>query len=144
MTKIMQVVSLDEHAALPTKGYHDDAGFDLYVSEETTIMPHSFVDIPLGIAIKLPEGTWGLLTGRSSTLRKLGLLVAQGVIDCGYTGPLFAGVWNMNDFPVTVKQGDRVAQYLIMNNASLDVVAHMVESLPETQRGQSGFGSTGV
>lgn len=144
MTQIMQWMRLTEGAQGPTKAYADDAGFDLYVDEETSIMPRSFVDIPLGIAVKLPVGTWGLLTGRSSTLRKHGLLVAQGVIDCGYTGPLFAGVWNMNDFPVVIEKGQRIVQYLIMGNHSLDVVASMVASLPGTARGSAGFGSTGV
>jgi len=128
----------------PTKAYTDDAGFDLYCDGEMTIPPHSFVDVPLGIAIKVPEGTWGLLTGRSSTLRKHGLMVAQGVIDCGYTGPLFAGVWNMTDQPVKVEHGMRLVQYILMTNASLDVDAQQVDELPKTDRGASGFGSSGV
>lgn len=128
----------------PTKGYNDDAGFDLYCDAEMVIMPSTFVDIPLGVAIKVPEGTWGLLTARSSTLRKHGLMVAQGVIDCGYTGPLFAGVWNMTDEPVKVEPGMRLVQYILIHNASLDVQAQEVAELPKTNRGAAGFGSTGV
>jgi dUTP pyrophosphatase len=108
------------------------------------IEPSTFVDVPLGVAIKVPEGTWGLLTARSSTLRKHGLMVAQGVIDCGYTGPLFAGVWNMTDKPVKIEPGMRLVQYILMTNASLDVDAQEVEELPKTDRGASGFGSSGV
>lgn len=128
----------------PTKAYADDAGFDLYCDAEMVIEPHTFVDVPLGVAIKVPEGTWGLLTARSSTLRKHGLMVAQGVIDCGYTGPLFAGVWNMTDEPVKVELGMRLVQYILMTNASLDVEAQQVDELPKTDRGASGFGSSGV
>lgn len=128
----------------PTKAYVDDAGFDLYCDAEMVIEPHTFVDVPLGVAIKVPEGTWGLLTARSSTLRKHGLMVAQGVIDCGYTGPLFAGVWNMTDEPVKVEPGMRLVQYILMTNASLNVEAQQVDELPKTDRGASGFGSSGV
>jgi dUTP pyrophosphatase len=128
----------------PTKAYADDAGFDLYCDEGLVIAPHSFVDVPLGVAIKVPEGTWGLLTSRSSTLRKHGLMVAQGIIDCGYTGPLFAGVWNMTDKPVHIKHGMRLVQYILMTNASLGVEAQQVDELPKTDRGASGFGSSGV
>ena len=131
-------------ATAPTKAYADDAGFDLYCDADLAIEPSSFIDVPLGVAIKVPEGTWGLLTARSSTLRKHGLMVAQGVIDCGYTGPLFAGVWNMTDKPVHITRGMRLVQYILMPNASLNVEAVQVDALPKTERGASGFGSSGV
>lgn len=135
---------LTSTALSPTKAYGDDAGFDLYCDDDLVIEPSTFVDVPLGVAIKVPEGTWGLLTARSSTLRKHGLMVAQGVIDCGYTGPLFAGVWNMTDKPVHVTRGMRLVQYILINNASLNVQAREVVELPKTDRGASGFGSSGV
>ncbi|CAB4177868.1 Dut dUTPase [uncultured Caudovirales phage] len=128
----------------PTKAYDDDAGFDLYCDAEVVIEPSTFVDIPLGVAIKVPEGTWGLLTARSSTLRKHGLMVAQGIIDCGYTGPLFAGVWNMTDQPIRIEAGTRLVQYILMHNASLQVEAQEVVELPKTNRGAAGFGSSGA
>jgi dUTP pyrophosphatase len=128
----------------PTRGYHDDAGFDLYVNGDWTINPQEFVDIDLNCAVAFPTGMWGLLTGRSSTLRKRGLLVAQGVIDTGYTGPLFAGVWNLTNEPVVVTHGDRIAQLIPMYNvAQLTSMIEAVE-FPETQRGGNGFGSTGT
>lgn len=136
-------VALSDTAQGPSQAHDDDAGFDLYVDGDWVIQPGQFVDISLGIAAKLPEDTWGLLTGRSSTLRRLGLMVTQGVIDCGYTGPLFAGVWNLTPFPVEVKHGSRVAQFIIMPNVSAQTVALQVVSLPETTRGAKGFGSSG-
>lgn len=141
--KLLQWVALSATALGPTQAHDDDAGFDLYVDGEWTVQPGQFMDISLGIATKLPTGTWGLLTGRSSTLRRLGLMVTQGVIDCGYTGPLFAGVWNLTKFPVTVNHGDRIAQYIIMHNVAENTVPQKVISLPNTQRGSKGFGSSG-
>ncbi len=135
---------LSTTATAPTKAYADDAGFDLYCDADLVVEPATFVDVPLGVAIKVPEGTWGLLTARSSTLRKHGLMVAQGIIDCGYTGPLFAGVWNMTDQPVQITRGMRLVQYILMPNASLGVDAVQVAELPKTERGASGFGSSGV
>jgi dUTP pyrophosphatase len=127
---------------LPTRGYSDDAGFDLYTSESVTVPSGEFVDIPCGVRVDLPEDTWGFITGRSSSLRKLGLLVSTGVIDNGWTGPLFAGVKNLSDHDVKVTKGDRIAQMILLPtvSASYEPVWGLVS---EKERGERGFGSTG-
>lgn len=127
---------------LPTRGYPDDAGFDLYTSETVVVPSGAFVDVPCGVKADLPEDTWGFITGRSSSLRKLGLLVSTGIIDNGYTGPLFAGVKNLSDHDVTVTKGDRVAQMILLPtvSAAYEPVWGMA-SIKE--RGDNGFGSTG-
>lgn len=131
------------HPMAPTRAHDDDAGYDLYVSEDRTIDPGEFVDIPTGIAIQLPRNTWGLLTGRSSTLRKLGLLVNQGIIDYGYRGELFAGVQNLTNHRVLVTAGSRIAQLIVVPNATLDTVLEEVSELDTHERGPRGFGSSG-
>ena len=138
LTKHMLVVGNE-----PTRAYSDDAGFDLYVEGDWVIEPFSFVDVDLNCRIKTPEGTWALLISRSSTLRKRGLLIATGVIDPGYTGPLFAGVFNLTDKPVQVPHGDRLAQLILFNNVSEQYTPLPVAQLPETGRGANGFGSSG-
>lgn len=125
----------------PKDQYTGDAGCDLYTSEETWIQPGTFVDVPCGIAVAFPEGIWGRITGRSSTIRKKGLLVIEGIIDNGYTGPIFAGVWNLTDRPVLVKVGERLAQLIPMRLVPVEFVE--VDELPETERGSRGFGSSG-
>lgn len=133
----------------PIKGHSDDAGFDLYVSRETVIPPNSFVDVPSNTRMLLPEGTWGYLTGRSSTLRTKHLLVNPGVIDRGYTGELYSGVWNMSDTEVTLKEGERIAQLIILPNPSEDMAVvrlmndEFVHKARQSSRGHNGFGSTG-
>lgn len=127
----------------PTRAYADDAGFDLYVSSTVTIEPGTFADVHTDVAMELPKDSWGLLTGRSSTLRNKGLLVNQGVIDTGYRGELFIGCWNLTNQPVTLDVGDRVGQLIVLTNrtAALDLVK--TEALSGHPRGLNGFGSTG-
>ena len=124
------------------RAHPGDAGLDLFCSESVVVRPGRFVDIPLGVSVEIPHGYWAMLTGRSSTLRKRGLLVNQGVIDQGYRGPLFAGVWNLTDEHVEVPRGDRVAQLILIPLWTGEPVS--VLHLAESSRGVSGFGSSGL
>jgi dUTP pyrophosphatase len=137
-------VQLGEGAKLPTRRYDGDAGFDLYVVGGHTIPPHSFVDVPCNIQLDLPSSIWGLITGRSSTIRDRGLMVMQGVIDNGYKGDLFTAVWNLTDDDVVVNDGERLAQLIPFHLNANDLVAVPVEDVGTSERGWQGFGSTGV
>lgn len=127
---------------LPTRGYADDAGLDLYVSQDVEIGPHQFVDVPCGVKADIPQGLWAMITGRSSTLRARGLFVSTGVIDAGWTGELFAGVQNLTPHTVRVSAGDRLAQ-LILLPAPVTGYEPTWGKVPEKERGTRGFGSTG-
>ena len=133
---------LDEGAVLPYRSHPDDAGLDLVATQDMTIHPGQFVDVPCGAKVQLPDWSWGLITGRSSTLRKRGLMVNQGVIDAGYRGPLFAGVWNLTDEVVTVARGERLAQLIVLDNGT-QRVRPVQGSINQGSRGANGFGSTG-
>ena len=128
---------------VPQRAYDDDAGLDLVVSEDTAVAPGAFSDVPCGISVELPPSTWGLVTGRSSALRKRGLLVHSGVIDAGYRGPLFAGAFNLTDKAVRLRKGERVAQLIVINNYTRHVDPVKVDDLTPSARGTKGFGSTG-
>lgn len=128
---------------LPTKGHPDDAGFDLYVHGDVQLRPQTFTDVDCGVNMELPVGLWALITGRSSAIRQRGLLVVNGVIDCGYRGRLFGAVWNMNDKPVVLQDGDRITQLLIFPNVAEYLVPVRVNELSQSERGEQGFGSTG-
>jgi dUTP pyrophosphatase len=104
------------------------------------IEPYAFCDIPCGIAVKLPPGTWGMVKPRSSTFWKRRLYVHPGIIDNGYTGMLKIGVWNTTDCINTVNPGDALAQLILM--PIIEATAVMVSELPVTDRGSRGFGST--
>lgn len=133
---------MDLGALLPTRGHADDAGFDLYTSVETKIPVGEFVDVPCGVSVDLPDGYWGLITGRSSTLRNLSLLVPNGIIDNGYTGSLFVGAMNIGNRPVTVPVGDRIGQIVLLPSLPTEFRAQWGEMRPKA-RGNKGFGSTG-
>lgn len=133
---------------MPTRSHDADAGWDLYVSEERTIGPGEFCDVPCGIRVALPPRVWARISGRSSTLRKRQLMVAEGVIDGGYRGPLFSGVWNLGTEPHTVHVGERIAQLLLHDLISgryqpIEVDGHRFDRVPSDGRGEAGFGSSG-
>ena len=134
-----------EHKDLmPRRSYSHDAGLDLVVSESVDVPPGQFRDIHCGVSVELPKWSWGLITGRSSTLRKRGLMVNQGVIDEGYRGPLFAGVWNLTGATVRVVEGERIAQLIVLDNGTRHLYPERVDYLSSSERGNNGFGSTGV
>lgn len=133
---------LDDRALIPYRSYPDDAGLDLYIMEDIQIPPGLFKDIPTGWAVKVADGYWGSVKARSSTFFKRGLLVHEGTIDTGYTGPLSVGVFNPSINYVTLKTGDRIAQLVIVPLIEADV--QIVDVLPVTSRGERGFGSSGM
>lgn len=122
-----------------------DVGFDLHVVHETVVPPGAFLpltDLPCGVRIKLPEGTWGLLMFRSGTYAKYpSLYLCQAPLDAGYTGPIDPRVRNLGNDPVLIPCGERLAQLVILSAVVPRIV--LVDELPETERGASGFGSTG-
>lgn len=126
---------------LPHRSYPGDCGYDLYVSHDTEILPLSFADVPTNIRVALPPNVWGLIMGRSSAIRSRGLVVLPGILDNGYRGPLFTAVYNICAFDVLVEQGQRLGQLVLMPLVA--ATPQWVGWMPDTDRGSSGFGSTG-
>ena len=124
--------------------YRGDVGFDLAISERAKVGPRSVVDMPTGIRVALPDDCWGLIVGRSSTERKLGVRVTLGVIDWGYTGLLYVGAQSVDPFlDVVLEAGTRVAQLIVVPAVVPMLVYAFGGKLPERARGDNGFGSTG-
>jgi deoxyuridine 5'-triphosphate nucleotidohydrolase len=140
----MNVKLLTPQAKMPEMSHPgEDAGYDLFVSRKVVVPPHSFTDVHTDISVELPKGYWSRITGRSSTLRKRNLLVNEGIIDNGYRGELFAGVWNLGSAPITIYPGDRIAQLIIHKIESNGWNTKLVDTLSNSERGANGFGSTG-
>ena len=133
-----------DHECAPTRAYRGDAGYDLRVARDTRIHIDAFVDVDLGIKVQLPSNMWAMVTGRSSTLRKRGILVAQGIIDSGYRGPMFAGCRNLSNEVVELNRGERVAQLIPMPLIAPRLELKYADGLEPSDRGENGFGSSGV
>lgn len=122
------------------------AGMDLRanLSEAVTIGSLQRSLIPTGLFIALEPGTEAQIRPRSGLAFKQGLTVLNtpGTIDADYRGELKVLLVNLSDQAVTINHGDRIAQMVIAKHERPDLIE--VESLDETQRGQGGFGSTGV
>lgn len=138
---VVQYKILGPGARIPQRSHDGDAGWDLYVSRLVVIPPMSFVDVHTDIAFAPPPGIWLRVVGRSSTVRNRGLLVIEGIIDTGWRGEILFGVRNLSDKRVTVEPGDRLAQVIMQQH--VQVGWERSTDLPQGDRGNNGFGSTG-
>lgn len=144
---MVQIKKLRENASLPVRGSAFAAGYDLCAcleGDETVIIPpHHTVKIGTGLAFALPEGTFGAVFARSGLASKQDLRPANcvGVVDSDYRGECFVALHNDSNEERTVRHGDRVAQLVLL--PFLPMEFEQVDTLPETVRGEGGFGSTG-
>lgn len=139
----MEIKTVCESGMLPVRAHEHDAGADLRASECHFIGSGQFATVPTGVRVSIPEGCFGLLAARSS-LCKRGLLMANGVgiIDAGFTGEIKVPLFNARNTPSNVLAGERIAQLVILP-CELPTF-RLVAKLEETERGEGGFGSTGV
>ena|SRR5690606_17048366 len=142
---------LTPDAVIPTKAHASDSGFDLVASADVIIEPGATVVVPTGIAVELPEGYEAQVRPRSGVTSKTKLRVQLGTIDNGYVGGIGVIVDNIAqiteetdyiDGSYLINKGDRIAQLVVQRLP--DVVAYEVAELGESERGEKGFGSTGV
>lgn len=144
----ISIKKLTETATLPTQGSPQAAGYDLYAdlpSGPITIEPGSIQKISTGIAAA-PEDTEVALClfPRSGLASKHGvtLINSIGLVDSDYRGEICVPLVNHGQFPVTIKDKDRVAQLVVLGITRAEF--EQVDDLPNTDRGTGGFGSTGV
>ncbi len=142
----IEITKLCENAIIPKRGSDKAAGYDLYACLEcdsVEIAPHTTVKIGTGLAIAVPDGYFGAVFARSGLAAKEGLRPANcvGVCDSDYRGEYIVALHNDSDEIRTVKNGDRIAQLVVM--PFLEVEFSEVNALSETERGAGGFGSTG-
>lgn len=137
-------VRLDRELPLPAYARPGDAGLDLRASESVKLEPGERRLVPTGLAIAIPEGHAGLVLPRSGLAVQKGVTVlnAPGLIDSGYRGELKVLLINHGPAIVAIERGERIAQLVIQTVARVRLVE--VERLPDSARGEGGFGSTGV
>lgn len=146
----LQVKKLSTTAHLPTKGREEDAGFDLYAhlpgEYSQTLRPGERHLVPTGVAIEVPAGYVASIRPRSGLALKQGVTVlnSPGTIDRGYTGEVQVLLINHGTQPYTIVHGERIAQLVFEAIAPMHPVAVEVQELPDSVRGTSGFGSSGL
>ncbi|KAL4979466.1 DUTPase Dut [Aspergillus desertorum] len=141
-TPALLVKKLTPTARAPTRGSAFAAGYDLYAAKEIVIPAKGKGLVDTGLAVAVPEGTYGRVAPRSGLASKHFIDVGAGVIDADYRGEVKVLLFNFSDVDFTIKEGDRVAQ-LVLERIYTPEVA-VVEELAESVRGAGGFGSTGT
>lgn len=136
---------LDEDLTVPHCAYGGDAAVDLRSTCDATLQPFERKLIPCGIAVAIPVGYAGFVLPRSGLACNHGvsLVNAPGLIDSNYRGEIKAVLINLDPHePFTIKRGDRIAQLSIISVC--DLTFQLCGDLPSTERGEGGFGSSGV
>lgn len=158
----MKYKKLNPNAHAPTKAHKTDAGYDLKALNDVVVEPIWFslgakilkrlftleageplfaTKIETGIAVQIPEGQVGLIWDKSGIGYKL-LKVFGGVIDCGYTGDVSVNLVNFGLFSHRFASGDKLAQLVIQNIVVGE--PEEISLLEESERGDKGYGSSGV
>ncbi|CAB4625996.1 unannotated protein [freshwater metagenome] len=136
---------LDPDLPLPTYEHPGDAAMDLRARVSVTLAPGERMLVPTGIAIALPAGFAAYVHPRSGLALKrgLGMVNAPGVIDAGYRGEIGVILVNHDAHePIVLERGDRIAQLVVAPVAQAQLTE--VSELPQSHRGEGGFGSTGM
>ena len=130
------------HAELPTRAHPTDAGLDLTAAETTHVAPRVVTLVPTGIAVAIPEGHVGILAARSSLATKKSMTLANGVgvIDADYRGEIKIPIIPLDGCHNLIQAGQKIAQLIILPITAPAV--EVVSELPESVRGNGGFGSS--
>ena len=133
-------------APMPRYQTSGSAGMDLHAAIESPVVvaPLGRAKIPTGLALGLPSQWEAQIRPRSGLADRNGLTVlnAPGTVDSDYRGEIMVLVVNLSDSPVTISPLDRIAQMVFAPVARAEL--HVVDDLEETERGEGGYGSTGV
>ena len=139
----LRVKLLSSNATMPVRSSPLAAGFDLASAQDLVIPANGGRDmVKTDVAVACPPGTYGRVAPRSGLAKKKGIDVGAGVVDADYRGNVGVILFNFGHEDFVIRKGDRIAQLI------LEVVcmapALEVDDLEETERGDAGFGSTGV
>ncbi len=129
----------------PRYAHPGDAGADLVAAASVTLAPGERAVVPTGVSIALPDGFVAFVMPRSGLAAKhgIGLVNSPGTIDAGYRGEISVILFNTDpSASFTITEGDRIAQLVVQPVVRARFVP--VEVLPGTERGEGGFGSTGI
>ena len=139
---ILNFLKLFKNAESPEYAFGTDAGFDLKAIENVSLFPFEQKKIRTGIAIEVPKGYVGIVRDRAGIVQKINVHSVAGTFDSGFRGEISIMLVNMNDKTVEIEKGMRIAQIILVPIVRAKIVE--VKKLSETERGERGFGSTGM
>lgn len=133
----------------PQRSHETDAGIDFFIPndfEQTQIFAHDSINIPSGIKVKIPHGYALIAFNKSGIATKLGLDVGANVVDEGYQGEIHLHLFNTTDHFVKLEKGQKIVQFILVpvNYEMLEEVSEEELFDSKSERGENGFGSTGV
>jgi len=129
----------------PIYAHPGDAGADLHAAEAVTLAPGERALVGTGVSIALPDGFAAFVVPRSGLAARHGITIVNspGTVDAGYRGEIKVTLLNTDlHESFAIEPGDRIAQLIVMPVSRAEFVR--VERLPGSDRGEGGFGSTGV
>lgn len=138
----LQFKKLHIDAQLPKRQSEHAAGYDLHAVEDVTLFPGRRQAIKTGVAVALPEGTAGFIWPRSGMAVKMGADRLAGLVDSDYRGEVMVALINHGYADLNIKRGDRIGQIVV--SPVLTQEPEWADELPETVRGEDGFGSSGA
>ena len=147
MNKRQVNIVLSGYGRLPVYKTEKSAGCDIYAANAHEIILHPWERklIPTGIRIEMPEDSFAQMSPRSGLSLKEGIVAITGIIDSDYRGEVGVILSNQSNRAFAINRGDRVAQMVFIGNGGLfQADFNNVENLSDTDRGESGFGSTGI
>lgn len=139
---MLEFKKLHPDAIIPQRAHDSDAGMDVYCIEDIRIPARGDVLTGLGLACKFPKGHALLVFNKSGRSTKLKLDKGAEVIDAGYRGEIHVHLFNHSDLNIVIQKGEKIAQLILVPIWAGQPVE--VDELDETERGDGGFGSSGV
>jgi dUTP pyrophosphatase len=140
---LVKYKKINENAKEPTKSHEDDACFDLYASEYHMLFPSDTIKVGTGLAVEIPKGYCLKVIPRSGLSSKnIIILNSPGTIDANFRGEVKIILRNIGIDIAHINIGDRVAQCELKE--VIPLTFGEVEELSVTDRGEGGFGSTGI
>lgn len=143
----LKFTKIDDSAVTPKYNYGSDSGFDLHSIEDVEITPFGRKIIRTGLKLEIPERYEIQVRSKSGLALKEGLIVlnSPGTVDQGYTGEIMVIVFNANNTPFKIEKGMKIAQAVLCPVIPGKLVQlHEVVEIKENERGDKGFGSTGI
>lgn len=138
----IKVKKLHVDAKIPQRGTTYAAGFDLYCLKGNVIKAYSHAVFETGLAFEIPNNWYGRIEPRSGLSFKNHVEKGAGIIDSDYRGEVKIKLYNFGEEDVCIKDQDRVAQIIFQKVPLIEL--EEVKELSLTERGENGFGSTGI